>query len=701
MQGMRILWTLFASLLFGLSAGAQGNPGGKVTAELFHRVDGDTVEAVVEFELADHWHVYHTELGHAQAVGMPTTLTFAGEGVTWAEPVFPEPKRYDQSTFGPGVFILGHEGAFVVRATGTVAEGVTVGDVSVELRGQVCDPNVCLPFRFTVESQGEGDDALFASAEAGDEPEPQAEAEPVPTEDVIDGGRADASLYTRVVDGEVLAAIRFRIGYGYHLYGEEIGHPEALAEPTVIELKGAGVEWGPLEFPEPHQFDQLGLLAKDGSPLWAYGYEDEFTVLARGTLAPGATGEGIWGTVVGQTCDDNGCIPYSETFVSQGEGEDAWFANVAARAADPSHDATEGSGAGDHGTELAAATGDPAPSGGGGAEEPLGAFLLLCVGGGLFTLLMPCTYPMIPITISFFTKQAESRGGKVLPLSLAYGTGIVLIFALIGALIGPPIVAFAQHWVTNLIIGLAFLYFALVLFGVINLQPPRWMMNLAGSAQGKGGLGGVFLMGMTLVITSFTCTAPIVGGILGLGADGGNLGRIVLGMSVFGLTMAIPFVILSLLPGRMAAIPKAGQWMNTLKFYLGFVEVAAAMKFFSNVDVALNKGAKWLQYGPFLWAWVAIFVLAGLYLLGFVRFKDPKGPIGPIRMAGGILTLAFASYLGFAANKGVATDSIMAALAPPVHVDTSWPVVVDDYDGARELALAEDKLLFVNFTGHT
>ena len=212
MQGMRILWTLFASLLFGLSAGAQGNPGGKVTAELFHRVDGDTVEAVVEFELADHWHVYHTELGHAQAVGMPTTLTFAGEGVTWAEPVFPEPKRYDQSTFGPGVFILGHEGAFVVRATGTVAEGVTVGDVSVELRGQVCDPNVCLPFRFTVESQGEGDDALFASAEAGDESEPQAEAEPVPTEDVIDGGRADASLYTRVVDGEVLAAIRFGSG---------------------------------------------------------------------------------------------------------------------------------------------------------------------------------------------------------------------------------------------------------------------------------------------------------------------------------------------------------------------------------------------------------------------------------------------------------------------------------------------------------
>jgi len=226
-------------------------------------------------------------------------------------------------------------------------------------------------------------------------------------------------------------------------------------------------------------------------------------------------------------------------------------------------------------------------------------------------------------------------------------------------------------------------------------------MKLAGSAQGKGGLGGVFLMGMTLVITSFTCTAPIVGGILGLGAEGGNLGRIVLGMSVFGLTIAVPFVFLSLLPGQMASIPKAGQWMNTLKFFLGFVEVAAAMKFFSNVDVALNEGAQWLPYGPFLWTWVGIFVLAALYLFGVVRFKDPKTRIGPVRLAGGLFTLLLAGYIALAAWREYPTDKIMAALAPKVELESTWTLLADDYDAARERALEEEKLLFVNFTGHT
>lgn len=128
---------------------------------------------------------------------------------------------------------------------------------------------------------------------------------------------------------------------------------------------------------------------------------------------------------------------------------------------------------------------------------------------------------MIPITISYFTKQAESRGGKALPLALAYGVGIVLIFVLLGVAVGPLMAAIAGHPITNLIIGVLFLVFALALLGMIELSPPAFLMNFAGNASSKGGYFGVFLMGLTLVVTSFTCTGPFVGSLLAAGAEQG------------------------------------------------------------------------------------------------------------------------------------------------------------------------------------
>jgi hypothetical protein len=160
--------------------------------------------------------------------------------------------------------------------------------------------------------------------------------------------------------------------------------------------------------------------------------------------------------------------------------------------------------------EGAAGTGSSDVEGGAGggsnspADKPLLAFILLAIGWGLFALVMPCTYPMIPITISFFTKQASARGGSVLPLSLMYGLGIVLIFILIGLIVGPAIIPFATHYVTNILIGVVFVLFALSLFGVFTLQPPKFLMNSASKASMKGGYVGVFLMGATLVVTSFT-----------------------------------------------------------------------------------------------------------------------------------------------------------------------------------------------------
>jgi len=331
---------------------------------------------------------------------------------------------------------------------------------------------------------------------------------------------------------------------------------------------------------------------------------------------------------------------------------------------------------------------------------------------------------MIPITISFFTKQADARGGKVLPLSLTYGTGIVLIFILIGLVVGGAIIAFATHWITNLVIGSVFLLFALSLFGMITLQPPRFLLDYSAKASMKGGYLGVFLMGATLVITSFTCTAPFVGALLMTGASAGDYGRIALGMGVFGLTMAIPFVFLSLVPGKIASLPKSGEWMNTLKAFLGFIEFAAALKFFSNADLFVRSAyadnyTGLLSRELFLVLWFGIFLVAGLFLLGLIRLKgDAKDGIGPGRMVAGLCTILFGFYCAFGA-LGHRMDMIMTAIIPNYssgmvegmsaatgkagegEKKSGHTYLVDDYDAARKLAMEEKKLLLINFTGVT
>jgi thiol:disulfide interchange protein DsbD len=315
---------------------------------------------------------------------------------------------------------------------------------------------------------------------------------------------------------------------------------------------------------------------------------------------------------------------------------------------------------------------------------------------------------MIPITISFFTKRASDRHQSALPLALAYGAGIVLVFVLIGVVFGAVIIPFATHPITNLVIALVFFYFALVLFGVAKLNPPPALMNLAGKAASTGGYLGVFLMGTTLVLTSFTCTAPFVGTLLATGAKDGELGRVALGMGVFGLTMAVPFVLLSLVPGKLRALPKSGEWMNTLKFFLGFVEIAAALKFLSNVD--LVAGWRVISREFFLFGWAVIFLAAAVYLFGIWRPHGERSRVGPVRVVGGGAVLLFSGYL-FWAMTGQRLDFVMSALAPPYtggklfpqwyDEGIVWSRVIDDYEGAVRLATDEKKLVLLNFTGVT
>ena len=564
---------------------------------------------------------------------------------------------------------------------------------------------------------------------------------------------AVGELYTREDKGQLQALIRIEVDPTWHLYHTELGHPDAIAKPTVVTFNAPGVAWSDPVFPKPHLYEQ-------SEGVFIAGHEGLVVVRAIGTLEDGAdfpADEEIKVTVAGQTCDPNMCTDYEETLTSSGSGDEGWFEGFeAAMAVDqaaqlgaliaeeyPEYAAAKGIGPVDFkggpspeepilgavgavGSELApdregegGAQLAPAGEGEGGGDPEGGpglmAFLWQAVFWGFFTLLMPCTYPMIPITISFFTKQADARGGSVLPLSLTYGAGIVSMFVLIGLLVGAPIIAFATHPVTNLVIGLAFLFFALVLFGAIHLQPPQKLNQMAGQASMKGGYRGVFLMGFLLVITSFTCTAPFVGSLLGSAASGGgsfldNAPRVIMGMATFGATIAIPFVVLSLVPGKLASMPKAGEWMNTLKVTLGFVEVAAALKFISNAD--LVWGWNILSRELFLLLWAGIFAAAALYLFGIIRLKSGGGEVSPLQLSFGLGLLMLALYCAYGA-QGRRMDPVMTAIIPPYSHDYVGPaiaggatkkskgheIVKDDFDGAVAVALKDEKLLLLNFTG--
>ncbi|MBI4583613.1 MAG: hypothetical protein HY717_06295 [Planctomycetes bacterium] len=348
-------------------------------------------------------------------------------------------------------------------------------------------------------------------------------------------------------------------------------------------------------------------------------------------------------------------------------------------------------------------SGEEPLQGGPPQEDGFWFFILSAIGWGLFTLLMPCTYPMIPITISYFTKQADLRKASAMPMALCYGAGIVADFILIGVLVGPVIMTFAQKWYFNLLLGLLFIIFALSLFGLFEIRLPSSFLGLSARASRQGGYAGVFFLGATLVITSFTCTAPFVGTLLGTGAQAKSIPAIILGMAVFGATMAAPFAALALFPTVLKKLPKTGEWMQTLKVGLGFLELAASFKFFSNVDVVFQWQI--LPRELFLFIWAAIAFAAAIFLLGMVPLKAEKpASIGPLQLAIALAVLIFGAYCAYGA-MGHRMDWIMQAIAPNYSGERGralpWSFVKDDFEAGLAQARKEGKRALVNWTGVT
>ena len=340
--------------------------------------------------------------------------------------------------------------------------------------------------------------------------------------------------------------------------------------------------------------------------------------------------------------------------------------------------------------------------------------------GGLLALLTPCVFPMIPLTVSFFTKKGNQTKSSGIGKALLYGFFILLVYLILSIpfhlldSVNPDILneISTNVWL-NVIFFIVFMFFAFSFFGYYELTLPSSWTNKTTQGENAGGIIGIFFMALTLAIVSFSCTGPILGSLLAgsLTADGGAW-QLTAGMAGFGVSLGLPFALFAMFPNMLNALPKSGGWLNTTKVILGFLELALAFKFLSNADLVKHWGL--LKIEPFLILWIIIFAGLALYLFGKIKFPhdSPIKKLSFSRIAGGILVAAFAIYLasGFRVNKETKTFTpltLLSGLAPPVGYSWLYPSSTTNNlktfkDLKEGIAYAKqvNKPIMIDFTGY-
>jgi thiol:disulfide interchange protein DsbD len=445
----------------------------------------------------------------------------------------------------------------------------------------------------------------------------------------------------------VRVAVDLEIPAGFHIYPMA---KTTTGKPTTLTVEGAEVV-PPFREPETKTHKEAGL-----DP---YEYHEGKITLTVGVKLPAALTAGrheLKSRAAYQICDENNCFDNQTAFTIPLE--------VAPGAAAPS-----------------ASTSSAVPEG--------GALKLILLGmlGGLISLVMPCTYPLIPITLTYFVKQAAGSRAHGLFLSSLYSLGIILTFTglgfgmsvLLGA--GGARTFAANPWV-NIVVAALFFWFAGSLFGWYEIALPFGLgTRLAGSSQRKGA-GGAFLLGLLFSVVTFTCTIPIAGTILGFAA-GDHRFAALFAMLAYSVTMAVPFFLMGLFPGMIKEVPKAGGWMTTVKVSMGFVETALALFYLSKVDQSWDFGI--------LNRWVIL----GVYVLtcGVVAAYLVKSGRTALRLASAALFLGLGGFLAYGFT-GAPLGGAEAIIPPPPIHSTTMPKAMAE-------ALSKKRPLFAEFTGVT
>ena len=488
--------------------------------------------------------------------------------------------------------------------------------------------------------------------------------------------------------GKALLRAEARIESGWHLYAPS--SPAGAGIPASFQVGPANVveRVRVLQTKPKRAFDKN--FESDTET-----FEGQAVFLLEAQLAAGAPAGATTITVNGryQTCSDTQCVP--------GKWSGEATVNI-----EPGAAATVSIPAGFEEAKPGAAG---SSAGSENAQGWLG-FLLVAFGAGLACIFTPCVFPMIPITMSYFLNRQTGGRRDGVAQAVVFCLGIVVLFSGIGLVITAALGPFgivqlgSNPWVNGFIAAL-FVAFGLSLLGAFEITIPSGILTKLNASSEKGGFAGTLLMGLTFSLASFACVGPFVGTLLAASVGSGGA-RPLAGMVVFSFGLALPFFLLALFPSYLKKLPRSGGWMSRVKVVMGFVILAASLKYLSSMDQVLQWGV--LTRERFLAAWIVLFAMAGLYLLGFVRLEGikPDEPMGVVRLLLGMGFLIFAITLapGISGAPLGGLDAYVPAAAEGVRAGgggAAGPVwLKDQYREALEQARREGKLVLVDFTGY-
>lgn len=609
---------------------------------------GEVFDVAVRIHVKKGWHVYPANPVRGN-LGKPTR--FVLEGPVELRGKIREPQPHKDASYGPDLVQWVHEGE--VRFVLPVAVRPRTRPGRHEIRGRaelyVCS-TVCLDrtvdFRFPIEVLPPKAPAEEEGSEASPAPMPGdlQEAEP------IRSVSAETSAGT-VKRNEVFEVrIRVALGRGWHIYPANPIKGN-LGKPTRFEFDGPVRVAGKVREPEAELDESLG----PGMRQWVHRREVVFTVplVVKGNAEPGK--RRIRGKVHLYACSTV-CLDRTEEF-------DFEIRILPGRVAPP-----PSAGETRKAPEPAAGAGKGSPGGSGEEPAPAGntflGFLALCAVGGLLSLIQPCVYPMIPVTVTYFVKQGAGHRARSAAMAWAYAAGIVVTFTVLGLVLSVAMGRggankFAQNPWVNLTIAAVFVAFALSLLGVFELRLPSFLTQ--GAGRQRTGVFGAFVLGLAFTVVTFTCTIPIAAMVLGVAALG-NFGWALPGMLVYSLTMALPFMLLGIFPGLLGRIPRSGGWLNEAKVCGGLLEMAIALMYFVRADWGF--GNRWLTRDFGIVFWSVCMGLAGIYLLGMVRWKgdSPVERVGVLRAAFASIFLGVALY--FYSGMGSRPLGVLDGLLP-------------------------------------
>ena len=700
---------------------------------------GSEVVVTVVAKVERGWHIYSFDMD--PELGIPTTLYVVSCGDLQMPGAIQEPTPHEREDVLVGGLISEHEGNVEFKIPLKVPDDAADGPrkVIVDITYQACDANQCLDAaNATVEAT-----VHVGTAKAGADSATQSLTVSASSLDSPVSWRGTGVVGV-TAGADFFIEIEAAIERGWHIYGLEmdpgLGPPPTFAVPDSHSFQlGDPIEKTPAHSRHSPMLNAISI-EHEGKAIFRIPVQAPSDLTGDKHIIPIT----VWYVV----CDAQICLPpdqvtleipvlHGEARTNSGtevrspidsvksaatgqvdDGEiqvTASFSAARVRSGDLIRFELEGSV--DDGYRIPAIRKDVRGS---AEEQGLLGVILLAISGALLALVTPCVYPMIPITVSVFTKQAHESRARVLGLALLFGAGIVVSFTALGfllsAILGEEGANFmATNGYVNLAIGVLFVVFGFSLFGYYDIQLPAWIRNRVGGGGGGGGAASVLVMGLVFSITTFTCVGPIVAALLALAAGEGP-GFAAVGMLAFSSTIALPFVILGLFPKALTGLPRSGGWLSMVKVILGFIELLAAWKFLSAVATYWQFG-ELLNREVIMAIWGLTFVALFLNLLGKLRFPHDS-PVTSISFGRGLLLAltavcainCFYAMSGYRLNENLEAQLLVPSIHAKQHLP--WRVLDRDHplDFSEQMTQLQQEIeeksrsprpIFINFTGHT